>query len=339
MRILVLGGSGFIGSHVVRRALGNGHEVLVFHRAQSGGKPPPAASVLVGDRRAIEDHAAEFAAFAPDVAIDMIAYTEEDAVRAARVLEGVAGRAVVVSSMDVYRNYERLRGAGSGPPDPTPLTEEAPLREELHPYRDLADGPDDRRYGYDKIPVERAYRESPTLGATVLRLPAVHGPGDPSRRLAPYLRRMDDGRAAILLDEGRAAWRWSRGYVENVANAIAIAATDERARGRVYNVGEERAETEAEWVRRIGRVRRWNGEVVPTPRELLPEALRKDRDWECHVATETSRIRVELGYEEAVSLDEGIRRTIAWDRRNPGEREELDYAAEDAALESLSASR
>jgi len=52
----------------------------------------------------------------------------------------------------------------------------------------------------------------------------VYGPGDNQHRIFEYLKRMDDGRTAILLT-GPGGWRWSRGYVENVAAAIALAAT------------------------------------------------------------------------------------------------------------------
>jgi hypothetical protein len=38
-----------------------------------------------------------------------------------------------------------------------------------------------------------------------------------------YIKRMDDGRPVILLDEAYARWRWARGYVENIAHAIALA--------------------------------------------------------------------------------------------------------------------
>ena len=59
----------------------------------------------------------------------------------------------------------------------------------------------------------------------------VHGPRDYQHRLFPYLKRMDDGRPAIVLDEDRARMRVTRGYVEDVAAAIALAATDPRASG------------------------------------------------------------------------------------------------------------
>ncbi len=95
---------------------------------------------------------------------------------------------------------------------------------------------------------------------------------------------MDDGRPAILLEEGQARWRWTRGYVENVAAAIALAATDQRAASHTYNVGEERAPTEEEWVRRIGQAAGWQGEVKAVRRRLMPESLILPYDWRHHLA-------------------------------------------------------
>jgi nucleoside-diphosphate-sugar epimerase len=234
---------------------------------------------------------------------------------------------VVLSSGDVYRAYGIFHGTEPGPAEPVPLAEDAPLRSVLFPYRALAKGPDDLLYRYDKIPVERAALGEPALPGTVLRLPMVHGPGDYQHRLYPYVRRMDDGRQGILLDEGLAAWRCTRGYVEDVAAAIALAATDPRAVGRVYNVGEPIARSEADWVRVIGQAAGWRGEVVSMPRGRLPVPgdVRQD------IVTDTRRIRQELGYREEVPFAEALRRTVAWERQHPpAEEPPTDYAAEDA---------
>jgi nucleoside-diphosphate-sugar epimerase len=66
----------------------------------------------------------------------------------------------------------------------------------------------------------------------------IFGPADPAHRFHPIVKRIDDGRAAILFEEGMAAWKAPRGYVENVAAAIALAAVDDRAAGKIYNVAE-----------------------------------------------------------------------------------------------------
>jgi nucleoside-diphosphate-sugar epimerase len=86
---------------------------------------------------------------------------------------------------------------------------------------------------YDKIAVEETILGSSEVAGTILRLPMVYGPGDPIERFLPICKRMADGRSAMILAEDFAAWRGPRGYVENVAHAIALALS-ERAVGRVY---------------------------------------------------------------------------------------------------------
>ena len=108
----------------------------------------------------------------------------------------------MVSSIDVYRNYDVLRGKEDGPPDAAPLREDSPLRSRLYPYRDPEDAdPHALNNVYDKILAERAYLSDPTLPGTVLRLPFVYGPGDYQHRLHTYLKRMDDKRPVILFSQ------------------------------------------------------------------------------------------------------------------------------------------
>lgn len=152
------------------------------------------------------------------------------------------------------------------------------------------------------------------------------------------LKRMFDRRPAILLDEGTARSRVSHGYAEDVAFGVVLAVTDERAAGRIYNVAEKETLPRAEWLRTIGRVAEWDGEVVTVVKEQLPAHLRHDMDTDQHWVVDTSRIRDELGYEEVVPFEEGLRRTIEWERRHPPEKIDpraFDYAAEHAALERL----
>ncbi|HJU56013.1 MAG TPA: NAD-dependent epimerase/dehydratase family protein [Pyrinomonadaceae bacterium] len=338
MRILIIGGTRFIGPWVVRRLAKLGHEVTVFHRGETRAELPGGVNEIYGDRCALASFAAEFKTAAPDVVLDMIAFTEEDARTLIGVFKGIARRAVVLSSADVYGAYGRLRRLETGEPAALPLAEDAPLRESLYPYRAQASGPDDFKYHYEKILVERVVMNESELAGTVLRLPAVYGPGDQQHRLFGYVKRMDDKRPFILLGEAQARWRWTRGYVENVADAIALAAADERAADNIYNVGEREALTEADWVRSIGRAAGWNGEVLTVPADSLPEHLAAKVDYAHHLFTDTSRLRAELGYNERVSLAEALRRTIDWERANPPAEifpAEIEYAAEDAALARL----
>jgi nucleoside-diphosphate-sugar epimerase len=263
----------------------------------------------------------------------MGALTEADANAVVAAVRGVAKRLVVISSQDVYRAYGRFHSKESGSLDPLPVLEGSALRSALYPYRGQIPGLDD----YEKILVERAARSAPSLSATIVRLPAVYGECDYQHRIAIELRRMDDGRPTILLDERLAAWRWTRAYVENAAAAVALAATDDRADGRVYNVGDDGL-SYADWFRAIGEAAGWKGEVISLPGDRLPKHLRRPPgDYTQHLVTDSTRIRQELGYAEFVSPDEGLRRAIEWERANRGDIDPrlLNYEAEDTLLAEL----
>jgi nucleoside-diphosphate-sugar epimerase len=335
MRVLIIGGTKFIGPWVVRHLVDAGHRVAVFHRGQTTGDLPAAVLRFTGDRRRLAEFVAEFRQFSPDVAVDMIPYFERDAVTLMQTLRGIAGRVVAISSMDVYQAYGRFHGLEAGPSQVHPADENAPLRGKLYPYRAKAKTPEDWGYQYDKILVEQVVMGDPALPGTVLRLPAVYGPGDPQHRWFDYLKRMDDRRPVILLEEGKAAWRWTRGYVENVAAAIALAVVNPCVEGRIYNVGEPVALPEREWIECLGRLAGWPGAVQSIPRASLPPHLTEPHDWTHHLEADTRRIRGELGFRESVSLEEGLRRTLVWERAHPPpafDPVNFDYAAEDAAL-------
>jgi nucleoside-diphosphate-sugar epimerase len=338
MHILIIGGTHFIGPYVARQLIEQGHRVTVFHRGQTEAELSSAADHIYGDRRDLTAFANQFEPLAPDVVLDMIPYAEQEALDVMRTFKGVAQRVVAVSSMDVYLAYDRFRRVDVGPAESALLDEDSPLRTNLYPYRAYAKGSDDWVYNYEKILVERVVMSDPDLPGIVLRLSAVYGPGDYQHRVFDYVKRMDDGRPAILLEEGMARWRWSRGYVENVAAAIVLAVTSERAAGRIYNVGEEEIFTEAEWVRNVGQVAGWDGEIIAVSKDLLPPHLMQPYDWQHNLAGDASRIRRELGYKEHVCREEALKQTIAWERAHPPEQidaRRLDYAAEDAALARL----
>lgn len=344
MRVLVIGGTSFIGAAAVRSLVAAGHDVTVLHRGQTEADAPPQVHHIHTGGGSLPLMAFPVAALspAPDVVLHMLAMTAADAQAILAAFRGHTSRCVIISSQDVYRAFGHVLGIELGPPDPVPLWEDAPLRARLYPYRgDTPRAPEDpARYrdDYDKVLVERAGQLVPDLPVTILRLPAVYGPRDPQHRVYEFLKRMDDGRTAILLDEDYADWRWTRGYVENVGDAIALAVSDARAAGCTYNVGEPGALTTPQWVRAIGRAAGWHGEIVTAPRARLPAHLVADHDTSQPLVVSSARIRAELGYRERVPRDEGIARAVAWARAHPPSMLDMppyDYAAEDDALATL----
>ncbi|MBN1582730.1 MAG: NAD-dependent epimerase/dehydratase family protein [Anaerolineae bacterium] len=335
MRVLVIGGTGFTGPYVVRGLYELGHELLLFHRGERKAELPDGIEHVHSDRWEMAGFADELMRFAPQVVLDMIPRNEQDAWTVLSTFKGIAQRVVALSSQDVYRAYGRLIGIEPGPLEPVPLSEDAPLRARLYPYWTRSTQPHTPPNHYEKILAERLYMSEPSLPGTILRFPMVYGPGDRQHRLFEYLKRIADGRPAILLDEGMANWRWTKGYVENLATAVVLAVTKERAAGRIYNVGEQETLIWADWVRAIGRAAGWDGEVVVMPKQHLPEQLASDENTAQHLVADTTRIRKEMGYREHIPREEALRRTVAWERAHPPEKvdaDRFDYAAEDAIL-------
>jgi nucleoside-diphosphate-sugar epimerase len=325
VKVVVLGGTRFIGPYVVRLLAEQGHEVTIVHRGETEAELPEAVRHVHVAFPELAESLDRLQLKAVDVVLDMVPYLYKGG-HGVLAFGGIAERGVVVTSCDVYRAFGRLWRSEPGPLDAVPLTEEAPLRSLPAPDT----GGDD--VAYDNIDVEKAVGKG-SLPVTILRLPATYGPGDPQHRLRRYLKRMDDHRPVIVLEERHAHWRWTRGYVENVAAAIVLAVVDERATGRVYNVAESTVYTEAEWVRRLGDVAGWSGEVVAIPAAKLPEQLRQPYNFDQDYVVDSTRIRDELGFREAVNEATGIERTIAWERRNaPADAPAPSYTAEDEVL-------
>jgi nucleoside-diphosphate-sugar epimerase len=237
MRILVIGGTRFMGPHIIRNLSAAGHEVSVFHRGQTRAELPGGVKEILGNRDRLLEYASDFRGLSPEVVLDMFAMHEQHARDLVTTFTGIAKRMIVASSVEVYWSFGRVNKLEDGEADPSPMTENSPLRTKLYPFRGETPRPEDDPQSclahYDKILVGRVVLNHPELSSTVLRLPAVYGPRDPHPRMFRYLKRMLDGREAILLDEREASWRLTHGYVENVADAITLGVTDARASGRV----------------------------------------------------------------------------------------------------------
>jgi nucleoside-diphosphate-sugar epimerase len=312
VKILVLGGTGFVGRHLTSNLLERGHEVSVFHRGKRDVTFPGRVVHIHGDRRRLREHAPAFAAFSPEVVVDLIAFTEADARSAIEVFSDKAERLVCASSMDVYQAYGCFRRLESSAPSSRPLAEDAPLRTALFPYRGAATEKNALLFNYEKILVEHIVTNNDRLPAVALRLPQVFGPHDPQHRLRGYLRQMD-ARENILISEAKARWRWTRGYVEDIAVAFELAALQDNATG-IYNVGEKEAEREIDWIRRIGRAAGWQGEIEVVPEDALPKEFAEPYDWSHDLAGDTQRIRQDLCYNETVSPAEAMERSVHWER-------------------------
>ena len=306
MRIAVVGGTGFIGRHVACQLVEAGAQVTTVARGAIINAVPD-VRFLKADRNDPAALARALAIAAPAVVIDMIAYQQGDIERLLNALPLSVERLVVISSGDVYASYGVFLGLSCGPPDAKASGEQAPLRTQLFPYRRKAQGPDDLLCFYEKILVERAATAWTRGATTILRLPMVYGPNDKQRRVARYVDQFRASAAGtVRLNAAEAAWHCTRGYVDDVAAAIKLAAVSGAAAGKVFNLGESVALSEAAWARAIATAAGWQGDIVVDAD--APPALQAN--WSADLTVDTTQIRQVLGYDEPVGRDEGLRRTV-----------------------------
>jgi nucleoside-diphosphate-sugar epimerase len=341
MRMVVIGGTGFIGSRVVFRLVQNGDEVLTVQRRISSQMPQSVRQICCE-----QEHLATISSglrqFKPAVVIDMVSSSARQARSTVDVFAGHAGRLVSISSQDVYKAFGIFHRIEDGPIEPLPLTEDSPRRTRRDSYPPELLDRLRRLIGwvneeYSNSEMEDVVTNVSALPCTVLRLPMVYGPGDYLHRLYPILKRIDDGRQVIPIADVVSEWRAPRGYVDDVAAAIVLAAEKSQAAGQVFNVVEEESFSELQWTRLVADAAGWNGSIVTIPFDEAPAHLRLSGNFAQHAICSSKRIRERLGYTEVTTRTQALQSTITWERSHrPDPEPQFDYAAEDSVLRSSS---
>jgi len=159
VRILIVGGTRFVGRHIVETALVAGHEVTLLHRGRTGGDLFPDATHLLADRNG---DLGVLAGGRWDATVDVSAYRPVQVSTLAAALGGNGGHYVFISSVSVYE-----------PPAAPGYAEDSPVRE--LPPGPVPDTVTDETYGALKVLCERAAVEHFGPGTLVVRPTYVIG--------------------------------------------------------------------------------------------------------------------------------------------------------------------
>jgi nucleoside-diphosphate-sugar epimerase len=224
VRILVIGGTRYMGAELVWRLLLGGHAVTLFNRGRTGDPFGDRVERLVGDRRT-DDFARRLRGRRFDAAVDFAVYEGPEAQAAVDVLE--VGHYVAISTGQVYLVRD-------GAPVPARESDyDGPLLPRPTDPRDRADW----EYGIGKRACEDvlAYAwEIARFPSTRVRIPIVNGERDQSRRLEAYLWRILDGGPLLLPDGATGLIRHV--YAGDVVRFLLRILGDPRTHGRAYNV-------------------------------------------------------------------------------------------------------
>jgi len=310
LRVLVLGGTRFIGRALVLELLGCGHEVAVVHRGEHEGDLPTEVVHIHVDRRELVRRRETLADFGPDVAIDLSAMTGADA----EVLVAALGDSVplvAASSADVYRAFASLHE--DRVTDAVPLREDAPLRAGPPPDRVVMPGWAYEADRYEKLDVERIYLER---GAVICRLPVVYGEHDYKRREEFVLSRVRAGRERIPVGAGTLLL--SRGYAPEIARGLRLAAERAADGGRteIFNLAESETATVRLWVQEILTAAGHEADLVRVPEDQLPADLGFTAEFQQPLVLDCTKAERELGWIHA-PWRECVAKSVRWHLANP----------------------
>lgn len=178
MTVLILGGTGFIGPHVVRHALARGHEITLFNRGRTNTHLFPEVEKLVGDRNS-DLTALEGRRW--DAVIDNSGYTPHQVGLSVGLLAGATDQYLFTSTRAVYTDFTA-----------EVMDEDAPIGP-----RDLPES-EWTAYGPAKVLAERVVEDGYGARTLIVRPPVIVGPGDRSDRFTYWPDRIDAGGEVLV---------------------------------------------------------------------------------------------------------------------------------------------
>jgi 2-alkyl-3-oxoalkanoate reductase len=322
--VLVTGGTGFTGSHLVKRLLLRGHEVRVLDNQKGLFYDELAecgAEIVLGsitDRELVDQTVAgcnvvhHLAAAFRSVSDPKRVYWDVNVNGTRYLLEAAVKHGV---QKFVYCSTQGVHGHIDNPPG----NEEAPIEPEDY-------------YQYTKYEGERVTQEfiDKGLNATILRPTAIYGPGDPGRwyMLFKFTKK---GRFLMF---GNGKTTYHPVYIDNLVDAFEMAVERPEAAGQTYIIGDDKYYALSEIVKLVGsaqgkdvkiiRLPFWPlwlaallCEVAWAPFRKSPPLFRRRADWFRQVrAFDISKAVNELGYDSKVDLCTGLAQTAEWYRAN-----------------------
>jgi len=123
------------------------------------------------------------------------------------------------------------------------------------------------------------------------------------------MKRLRESSGKLVLAEESANFGHTHGYIDNIADALLLCAFDRREGNFVYNAGFTTSSTALERYLLIADAKGWDGEITSSPDIKSEDTI----DWRQELVMDTTRIREDLGYEEAIPIKEAMRRSVEWE--------------------------
>ncbi len=300
MKVLFLGGTGFISTSVSRLAMAKGFELYLLNRGQRHTNPPGSHS-LVADIKKPDEMRAVLRDMQFDVVVDWIAYTPEDIERDLALFRGRVKQFIFISSASVYQK----------PPTHYLIRESTPLS---NPFWD---------YSRNKIACEerlmQAYRED-GFPITIVRPSLTYDPQFPIAiggwGCYTLANRLKKGLPIIVHGDGSSLWvvthaeDFGKGFVGLIGNWQAL--------GHAFHITSDEVLNWNQLYQTIAEALGVEANIVHIPSDFIARVdprytggLLGDKAWS--VVFDNSKIKTFVpGFQAVIPFREGVRRTLAW---------------------------
>ena len=300
MRILFIGGTGFISTAVSRQAIAKGFELYLLNRG-SRSADLPGCHRVTADIHNLADARAALRDMAFDVVVDWIAYTPDDIERDLALFRGRVKQYVFISSASAYQK----------PPAHYVITESTPLH---NPYWE---------YSRNKIACEErllhAYRDE-SFPVTIVRPSLTYDPNFPIAiggwGCYTLADRMKRGLPIIVHGDGSSLWVVT--HAEDFARGFLGLLGNGRALGHAFHITSDEVLTWNQIYQTIAEALGVEAQIVHIPSDFIARvapqqagSLLGDKTWSA--VFDNSKIKTFVpGFQAAIPFREGIRRTLAW---------------------------
>jgi len=316
MKTLVLGGSRFVGLHLVQELLRQGHEVTVFNRGQTPVEFSPGVKRLYGDRKDYDTVRSVLGTGDFDAVFDTSAYVQEDVEPLPELFQGRIGHYVFTSTTAVYARSHIM-----------PIVEDFPLdrRPEAAPY------------GANKIICEDYLRqafEEKGFPVTFVRPCMVYGPDNHIlQREASFFSRLLRGRKIPVPGDGLTLIHFI--HIDDLARLFVSVLDKESAIGEAYTAAGAEAITIDGYISIIAKIVGGEAQIIQLPSEVAASLERRffPYEWRWSIVYSIQKAKEQLGFWPQYSMEAGLQHSYEWCVSKGMEKTELDFTYKDELIQ------
>lgn len=310
MKILIIGGTGFISSRIAEKFLTKGYIITLLNRGKTKNElaKNQNLSFVYGDRndRKVLSELTSKQKF--DVVYDMIAYDENDSQTVVDAFKDKIGRFIHCSTISVYMLQRDVQ---------IPVTEDQINLELMKEFKRSPFGWD---YGINKIKCENVLwknHDVKSFPVSMLRPTYVSGPKDPARRDWFWIERILDRKPLLIPGDGN--FKFQQVYIEDAAEAFCKVIETDKSIGQAYNVAGEESFTLNEYLLRLMKLLDKHSDVFHIDQKEFdnlaisysPEGDVFTFNTRIDAVFSLKKIKEHLGY-TTTPFDEYMKTTIDW---------------------------